>query len=96
MGTILDNDALPTVSISDAGGFELGNGGYGHHDVHVTLSNPSAVPIFVDYSTANGTATAGVDFRTRQGTLTFAPGETDKTIVVEILPDTKFTTSGVG
>ena len=42
-------------------------------------------PVTVNYATADGTGVAGVDYVTTFGTLTFAPGETDKTITVELL-----------
>ncbi len=41
----------------------------------------------VDYATADGTATAGSDYTAVSGTLTFAPGETAKTIAVPIADD---------
>jgi hypothetical protein len=41
--------------------------------------------ITVDYSTTNGSAYAGVDYTSAQGTLTFAPGEASKTFIVPIL-----------
>ena len=87
LGTILDNDAAPTLSISDAGGFEQGLGGLGTMTFTVTLSGPSATPVFVDFSTADFTANVDVDYRAKEGTLTFSPGETVKTITIEILPD---------
>ena len=39
----------------------------------------------VDYSTVDGTATAGADYVATSGTLTFMPGDTQKTITVGIL-----------
>ena len=42
------------------------------------------------YSTANGTATAGSDYAATNGTLTFAAGETSKTVHVDISGDTVF------
>ncbi len=39
----------------------------------------------VDYATADGTATAGSDYLAVSGTLAFAPGETEKRVVVPIL-----------
>jgi uncharacterized repeat protein (TIGR01451 family) len=54
----------------------------------VTLSMTSTQTVTVDYSTANGTATAGADYSAVSGTLTFAPGETTKTINVPITNDT--------
>jgi len=53
----------------------------------VTLSNPSSFPVTVNYSTADGTATAGSDYVVIQGTLTFSPGETTNTISAPILDD---------
>lgn len=51
----------------------------------VTLSAREAGPVTVDYATANGTATAGQDYRATSGTLTFAPGVTSKTIPVTVI-----------
>ncbi|HWS72453.1 MAG TPA: Calx-beta domain-containing protein [Thermoanaerobaculia bacterium] len=42
----------------------------------------------VDYTTTPGTATAGSDYTTASGILTFAPGELSKTFNVPILDDT--------
>lgn len=54
----------------------------------VTLSAASAQPVTVQYATANGTALAGSDYQATSGTLTFAPGETQKTITVQVIRDT--------
>jgi chitinase len=57
--------------------------------VPVLLGGPagqaSTSTIKVDFSTSPRTAVAGVDYTTVTGTLTFAPGETAKTVVVPIL-----------
>ncbi|XP_061607975.1 sodium/calcium exchanger 2a isoform X2 [Phyllopteryx taeniolatus] len=45
---------------------------------------------YVDYSTENGSANAGVDYEFSEGTLTFKPGETRKEIKVKILDDDIF------
>ena len=54
----------------------------------VTLSESSGQPVMVNFTTEDGTATAGADFQTTAGVLTFDPGQTSKTIVVPVLGDT--------
>jgi LPXTG-site transpeptidase (sortase) family protein len=53
----------------------------------VSLSNPSSSTITVDYGTSDNTAIAGADYTTTSNVLTFAPGETSKTLGVPILED---------
>src|SRR5262249_36379119 len=43
--------------------------------------------VTVQYATADGTASAGSDYQATSGTLTFAPGETSKTIAVSVIGD---------
>ena len=57
----------------------------------VTLSAPSLQTVTVNYATADGTATAGVDYTAKSGTLTFAPSDTFKQIEVLIKDDTIYT-----
>lgn len=54
----------------------------------VTLSAPSPSPVTVGFATGGGTATPGIDYQPRAGTLTFAPGQTTRFIVVRIVGDT--------
>ncbi|WP_013325320.1 choice-of-anchor L domain-containing protein [Gloeothece verrucosa] len=53
----------------------------------VTLSAAATTNITVDYALTPGTATPDSDYSNITGTLTFAPGETTKTIAVPILSD---------
>ena len=53
----------------------------------VTLSRPPSSTVTVDYATSDGTATAGSDYTAASGTLTFAAGETEKTVSVPVLDD---------
>ncbi|MGF1580282.1 MAG: cellulase family glycosylhydrolase [Gemmataceae bacterium] len=53
----------------------------------VSLSQPTTVPVTVDFNTFDVTATAGVDYRPTNGTLTFAPGQTSLTISVVVFSD---------
>ena len=56
-------------------------------DFAVSLSRAASGAVSVDYATADGTAAAGEDYTAASGTLTFAPGETAKTVRVAILDD---------
>ena len=53
----------------------------------VTLSRAAAGPVTVDYATRDGTAVAGADYTAASGTLSFAAGETEKTVAVTVLDD---------
>ncbi|WP_281291209.1 Calx-beta domain-containing protein, partial [Hyella patelloides] len=87
VATITDNEAIPTVAVEGVTVTE-GDAGTTAAIFTVTLAGSSSLPISVDYATVEGTATAGVDYGAVNGTLTFAPGETSKTIAVPILGDT--------
>lgn len=54
---------------------------------NVWLSLQSSETVTVDFSTLDGAATAGFDYLSALGALTFAPGETYQTIYVEVLAD---------
>jgi Tol biopolymer transport system component len=60
----------------------------GAANVVVSLTGPSATAVSIDYRTVDGTATAGADYVATSGTLTFAPGETEKTFSVPLIDDT--------
>ena len=53
----------------------------------VTLNRAETERLTVDYATSDGSAQAGVDYAAARGTLTFAPGETEKTVEVTVLDD---------
>ena len=83
-GTITDDDATPSLAISDVSV----NEGAGTATFTVTLSAASGQSVTVNYGTSNGTASAGSDYTAASGTLTFAPGVTSQTITVPITNDT--------
>ena len=56
-------------------------------DFAVTLDRSSTGTVTVEYATSDGTATAGDDYTATSGTLTFAPGEREKTVAVAVLDD---------
>lgn len=87
VGTIVDDDGLPSLTINDVTVNE-GNTGSTNALFTVTLSPAAAQTVTVDFATANGTASAGSDYTTANGTLTFTPGVVTQTISVPILGDT--------
>ncbi|HSW24229.1 MAG TPA: Calx-beta domain-containing protein, partial [Burkholderiaceae bacterium] len=61
----------------------------GFVDIVVRLSEPSASTVSVNYSTANGTASNGFDYTGIGSTpLTFAAGETTKTVRIFLTENT--------
>jgi chitinase len=89
-GTLPNN--LPTVQFSTSS-YTVGEAD-GSITLTVTLSAPSMEAITVDYATSDGTATGdsnggadGGDYAVTSGALTFSPGQTSKTIVIDIYGD---------
>jgi hypothetical protein len=76
----------PTLSVADTKAPEL-TAGTTTAVFSVSLSGPATQAVTVDYTTANGTATAGADYEATSGTLTFGPSETTQTVGVVILGD---------
>ena len=87
VGTIIDDDAVPTLSIGDATVTE-GNAGTFAATFTVTLSAASGRQVTVDFASAGGTATSPSDFAAVAGTLTFAEGDVSKTVSVVVNGDT--------
>jgi hypothetical protein len=85
-GTIVDDEPHSYLSIASASRSE-GNIGQTPIAFAVTLSSASDAPVTVDWTTTDGGATAGSDYQAASGTLTFAPGETTKTITVQVIGD---------
>ena len=86
VGTILDG-AIPSVSISGPADV---NEAAGTITYTISLSAASVAPVSVNFATANGSALASSDYAANSGTVTFAPGETTKTVTVAIVNDTVF------
>jgi hypothetical protein len=90
VGTIVNDDAAPTLAIAD-GFVTEGNSGQASLNFVVSLSAVSGQNVSVNYTTADGTALASdSDFASATGTLAFAAGETSKTVAVAVNGDTKF------
>jgi photosystem II stability/assembly factor-like uncharacterized protein len=84
---ILDDDPLPSISITDIMVNE-GNSGTTGAVFNVSLSAPSGKSVSVQFNTANGTATSGSDYTATSGLVSFTPGQTSKTITVLVNGDT--------
>ncbi len=80
-------DWRPALSVADARARE---GEDEAVEFEVSLSRAftgAGHSVTVDYATSDGTATAGEDYTAASGTLTFAAGETTKTVSVPVLDD---------
>jgi len=91
VGTILDNE--PRISISDVTKAEGKKGQTTLFTFTVTLSAAYDQAVTMSFRTVNGTATTSnppqADYVAKSGTLTFAPGQTTKTITIEVKGDSK-------
>ena len=87
-GTILDDE--PRISISDVTKSEGKKGQTTLFVFTVTLSAAYDQAVTLSFRTADGTArTSDKDYVARTGTITFNPGETTKTITIEVIGDSK-------
>ena len=82
LGEILNDDG-PAISINDITVFE-NNTGTASAVFNVTLSTPGAQAVTVNFVTADGTATAGTDYESAAGTITFDLGQISKTVSVPL------------
>ncbi len=91
-GTI-ESDDYHVISFREGpDGYENGPDGNAPVQFKVTLNPASSEEVTVDYETYDSPgstllATSGADFTPTSGTLTFAPGETEKTVEVTVLDD---------
>lgn len=81
--SIFVNPDPPTVSAFGAPVY-VHNGGPISVDVVVRLSNPPNGQATVAYTTVDGTAKAGTDYTSANGTLTFGPGVLKQTVTVTL------------
>lgn len=78
----------PTVSVADTSVVEGNPGPVKKKMVFtVSLSAASSRPVTVSYATADGISTANSDYLVKSGSVTFAPGETVKTVEVTVNGD---------
>ncbi len=82
--TIVNDDGLTVADVRQAEG---SGGGTTAFVFTVRLLTAAAGPVTVEYATEDGTALAGQDYTAIAGTLTFAAGETQKTVQVNVNAD---------
>jgi outer membrane protein assembly factor BamB len=91
LGTILDDDPVPLISIGDKQVVEGSPSGTTPAVFLVTLSNPSATTVTVTFNAAAGSATPGstwpADFNPAAGTVVFAPGDVLEQVTVNVIRD---------
>jgi hypothetical protein len=86
--TILDEDPLPALYISDAQVTTTAAGTY-QVTFSIALDTASGRQVDVNYSTADYSAITGVDYIGKSGVVSFAPGVTNQLVTVDVM------TSGV-
>ncbi|MFO1163211.1 MAG: Calx-beta domain-containing protein [Reyranellaceae bacterium] len=86
LATILDNDttgAAPLLSVNNV----FVNEADGDARFTLMLDRASSTPITVSYQTADGLAQAGLNYVAAASSVVFLPGETVKTVAVQLIDD---------
>ncbi len=86
VGTITDDDPEPTVSVADASAAENA----GPLSFTISLSAVSGQEVDVDYTTTDGTATAGSDYPLTSGTAVIPAGQTSVDVDVPVTDDATY------
>ncbi len=85
--TIIDDDAQAArITVTD-GTITEGDSGTKDFIFNVRLSERSGHVVTVNYGTAPGSASVGLDYLPQSGTIAFSPGETNRQVVVKIVGD---------
>ncbi len=87
VGTILDDDRPPAISIADVQVLE-GDSGTADAVFNLTTTRPIGEAVTVNFATADGTATtADNDYQAASGVAIFAPNTTTTTVTVHVVGD---------
>lgn len=83
-----DLSELRTISVDPVNVIE----GDTNRNINVTirLDAPATSSVTMNYQTSNGTALVSADYVAVNGNLSFAPGDQEKTIPIELIGDTNF------
>jgi hypothetical protein len=86
IGTIVDNDPLPSMRVNDVRVTE-GNSGERGATFTISLSTASGRDVSVNFATSNGSAVAPADYTAMSGTLVIPAGSTSRTVSVAVKGD---------
>src|SRR5204863_9384885 len=86
-GVIVNDDQYPAILVGDVSVYE-GQTGTTKAAFKVSLTSASPNTVQLTYSTSDWTATAGSDYVSTSGSLTFNPGTTSQTVTVTVHGDT--------
>lgn len=84
-GWIIDDDP-PALTFAGVSVVE-GDDGTTNAVLTLQLSSTNANPVTVEFATKDGTAVAGLDYIAQSNSVTFAPGETNQSIVIQVVSD---------
>ena len=88
VGTINDDDPPPSISVPSAVSVPEGNAGDDPFaSIDVSLSAASSNVVSINVTTVSGTAAVGIDFLATSATLNFSPGQTQATMLVDVIGD---------
>ena len=86
--SVSEDAPYTSISVADAGSIAEGDSGTTLANFTIALSTNTAVPVTIDYATADGTATAGADYIAKSGSVTIAAGGSQAMVGVEVIGDT--------
>jgi hypothetical protein len=91
---VIADDDTARVTMDSGVSMTEGNAGATQAVFSVSLTTPAAFAITVDFASASGVggnfASPGVDYQDVSGSLSFAPGDTQRTFSVPVLGDTQY------
>jgi serralysin len=88
LGTITNDDATAVVGDIAINDVTITEGDSGTKTATFTVSRTGTAAFAIDFATADGTAAAGSDYVATSGTLSFAAGQSARTVSVTINGDT--------